>query len=429
MNLQHLASRSVSYLSEAVHGGDRFRGQKLLLFGASTYYGEQLSLQLALQGFQVIGVGSDTTRLSTIKREVQEVREQFIPLLYPLDPTDPQTSRQWFQEQIAPFWQVDVIVNWVEEYGADLFAAAPPESLPTSNSANPTQAQREGAIAPQTLWLQTYQQQLKIAETAPSPTWLIEVIPVPPNVSLEAYALAGQHRAIAFPTLYRSRIYLKTLKVPPQWITQEILNLLTQATESKQKTFPYEVVIEEDDKTGVALYFPVEWNNPLANQPATVQTKLLGDLLTVFFKDTALGRGVFASKAFQRGDRVLKTTGKHLSWQTEHSLQIGRNQHFEPDAPVRLINHSCEPNLGVKTNAQGLPDFFALKAIQTNEEVTFDYAMTEYSHYPRDNPTLEFDLTCKCGSSKCRGKLGYYSELPDSLKQAYAGFISQYLVQ
>jgi uncharacterized protein len=141
------------------------------------------------------------------------------------------------------------------------------------------------------------------------------------------------------------------------------------------------------------------------------------------------GQGLFALRNFRMGELVLSATGEVVSKQTEHSIQIGWDRHLEPRPLARFINHSCDPNLGVKTNKHGFPDFVAMRAITMGEELTFDYAMTEYRHYERDDPALEFDLTCHCGSVICRGKLGYYSELPHELKEKYAGFISDYLLR
>jgi hypothetical protein len=82
----------------------------------------------------------------------------------------------------------------------------------------------------------------------------------------------------------------------------------------------------------------------------------------------------------------------------------------------------------VRSDADGWPVFYALRDIEKDEEITFDYAMTEYMHYPRTNPEEDFDLTCFCGSPDCRGRLGYYSELPEDLKEKYQGYISAYLL-
>jgi len=140
------------------------------------------------------------------------------------------------------------------------------------------------------------------------------------------------------------------------------------------------------------------------------------------------GLGVFAGRDFRKGEVVVHATGKVIPFQTEYSIQIDWDRHLNVDSPVRQMNHSCDPNLGVKTNVNGFPRFVALRDIKQEEELTWDYAMTEYTHYKRDNPESEFDLSCHCGAPNCRGKLGYYSELPEEIKQKYAGFVSDYLL-
>jgi hypothetical protein len=145
-------------------------------------------------------------------------------------------------------------------------------------------------------------------------------------------------------------------------------------------------------------------------------------------RSTEHGHGVFATWAHRRGERVMVTSGVRLNHQTEHTIQISLRQHLEPRFPVRLINHSCNPNLGVKTTLQGLPDFYALRDLRAGEELTFDYAMTELMHVPRADQALEFSLECHCGEPSCRGQLGYYSTLPASHKRRYAGSLSAYLL-
>jgi len=143
----------------------------------------------------------------------------------------------------------------------------------------------------------------------------------------------------------------------------------------------------------------------------------------------AIGLGVFASRDFKQGELVVRSTGEVIPYQTEHSIQIDWDRHLEVEPPARYLNHSCEPNLGIRTNADGFPDFVAMRDIGKGEELTWDYAMSEWTHYERSDPALEFDLTCRCGSENCRGRLGYYSELPDELKERYRGYISDYLVE
>jgi hypothetical protein len=151
----------------------------------------------------------------------------------------------------------------------------------------------------------------------------------------------------------------------------------------------------------------------------------------IVIKETcgAIGMGAFAGRSFKKGELVVRATGEVISYQTRHSIQIDWDQHLEPDPPARYLNHSCDPNLGIKTNEQGLPNFTAMRDIEEGEELTWDYAMSEWTHYERSDPALEFDLTCLCSSKNCRGKMGYYSELPTEIKEKYEGFISDYLIR
>lgn len=141
-----------------------------------------------------------------------------------------------------------------------------------------------------------------------------------------------------------------------------------------------------------------------------------------------IGYGVFAARSFQQGERVIKPSGRIINHQTRISIQIDWDKHLDPDEPAKYLNHSCDPNMGIHTRADMLPEFIALRDIQAGEELTFDYAMSEYQHYARSNPAEEFDLSCHCGADNCRGRLGYYSELDKALREKYAGYISAYLV-
>lgn len=141
-----------------------------------------------------------------------------------------------------------------------------------------------------------------------------------------------------------------------------------------------------------------------------------------------IGLGVYAVRDFKRGDFLFSATGREVATQSEFTIQIAWDRHLDVHPPARYLNHSCDPNAGVKTNAQGYPDFYAFRDIAKDEEIRYDYAMTEYRHYERARPELDFDLTCHCGSPICRGKFGYFSELPDRLKEFYCGFVSDYLL-
>lgn len=198
--------------------------------------------------------------------------------------------------------------------------------------------------------------------------------------------------------------------IPARWVADCALSLLDGNTTGE------EIEIQADAAGSL-------WQT----QPDHL-AKRLGAVAYVSAQQGRFGRGLLASRDFQRGDLVVQTHGHVLSYQTEHSMQVDWGHHYEPFPPARFINHRCEPNLGVKTNPQGHPDFYALHSIKAGEELYFDYAMTEFEHIPRDDAALEFDLACRCDSPQCRKKLGYYSDLTSDIKKIYTGYISRYLV-
>ncbi|HCA26376.1 MAG TPA: SET domain-containing protein-lysine N-methyltransferase, partial [Betaproteobacteria bacterium] len=86
------------------------------------------------------------------------------------------------------------------------------------------------------------------------------------------------------------------------------------------------------------------------------------------------------------------------------------------------VNHSCDPNCGIKINNTGAHDFVAIRAVAVNEEITFDYAMRNYDidYFPKQ---------CLCGSAICRGSITGWKDLPDERKKAYGGFVAPYLLE
>lgn len=62
--------------------------------------------------------------------------------------------------------------------------------------------------------------------------------------------------------------------------------------------------------------------------------------------------------------------------------------------PMRFTNHSCAPNARLVIRG-GRIEFYALRAIETGEEVTVDYGETHH----------EGRLVCRCGAPGCVGRL------------------------
>lgn len=215
----------------------------------------------------------------------------------------------------------------------------------------------------------------------------------------------------------------------PQEIAQAILSDIAEQVAAllTSPLYPYHVRYRALPN-GHSFRRTIRPSVPAEGAPSSGEQDTDFPLEGIEVRSTEHGHGVFATRAYRRGERVMVTTGVLLNHQTEHTIQVNLHQHLEPRFPVRLINHSCNPDLGVKTTPQGLPDFYALRDIRTGEELNFDYAMTELTHVPRTNQALEFNLECHCGEPTCRGQLGYYNILPASDKRRYAGFLSEYLV-
>lgn len=133
------------------------------------------------------------------------------------------------------------------------------------------------------------------------------------------------------------------------------------------------------------------------------------------------GQGVFAKKPFAKGDLVVCGLPEgFVSERTDHSFQVDINRHVQLDKPARLINHSCEPNLGVRNNRFGGYDFVALRNIEVGEELSWDYSMTEFV-------SIAIEDNCLCESDNCRVKIGGFVCLPFEIRNKYNNFIADYL--
>lgn len=135
------------------------------------------------------------------------------------------------------------------------------------------------------------------------------------------------------------------------------------------------------------------------------------------------GQGVFAIQIFKAGDTVMVgKIEKILDKNNAHASQINENTYVLHAGLISKVNHSCSPNCGIKLNETGCHDFVAIKDISRHEEITFDYAMRNYSidHFPQD---------CMCGSRICRGSITGWKDLSEAKKKEYEGFVSPYLLE
>ena len=98
------------------------------------------------------------------------------------------------------------------------------------------------------------------------------------------------------------------------------------------------------------------------------------------------GKGVFTDSKIKKGQTILVFKGEVLNDEQleetkntkdprvyDYSMQISPTTYFYASQGIgKFVNHSCEPNSGVKANNN--VKLIAIKGIREGEEVCFDYA-------------------------------------------------------
>ncbi len=146
----------------------------------------------------------------------------------------------------------------------------------------------------------------------------------------------------------------------------------------------------------------------------------------IYAKETGrYGLSLFANKAFKKDELVFVAFGPLVKEETLYTIPVCKDLKIDPTRPEgnlsQYICHSCNPNLGIKDRTC----LVAFRDIQKDEEVVIDYAMIGYEY---GNEIAEEGRLCKCSSIDCRGKWGSYKELPESIRNKYKGYISDYLL-
>lgn len=140
-----------------------------------------------------------------------------------------------------------------------------------------------------------------------------------------------------------------------------------------------------------------------------------------------LGYGIFAEEKVKKNELLAIWGGRvvHLdeyrkiySYKKNFAVQV--DEEFlmipEPEGPCNWINHSCDPNAGMR----GQISLVALRPIFRGEEVTFDYAMTNSVGYD--------EFSCYCGSPLCRDEISKDDWKRPDLQNRYYPYFSTYLL-
>jgi SET domain-containing protein len=118
--------------------------------------------------------------------------------------------------------------------------------------------------------------------------------------------------------------------------------------------------------------------------------------------DTHVGNGVFARRRLKAEIVVGEILGEHLDDHPEDSsyvMELPSGKLLEPAAPLRFMNHSCEPNCEIfywEANEGEVQEerlwLQTIRPIEAGQEILIDYS------WPADAA-----IPCRCGAATCRG--------------------------
>lgn len=147
-------------------------------------------------------------------------------------------------------------------------------------------------------------------------------------------------------------------------------------------------------------------------------------------KDSPIqGRGLFAKAPIARGEIVAVKGGYVLErreWRAlekelgpadihiTEELVIAPVRRDEREGSMLYTNHSCDPNIAI----QGQIVFVAMRDIAAGEELTHDWATTDDG---------EYQMTCHCGSPRCRGTITGKDWTKKELQAKYKGWFCWFL--
>lgn len=135
------------------------------------------------------------------------------------------------------------------------------------------------------------------------------------------------------------------------------------------------------------------------------------------------GLGVNIGENVKKGDIVARIKGE-MKFKSNRNKKdaldnpdwvgVAKNQWIDPHKPYKFINHSCNPDVGIK----GKVTLVALRDIKEGEEITIDYSTIEGD--PR------WKMYCACKVTNCRKLIRSVHYLPKRQFNKYLPFVSTY---
>lgn len=142
------------------------------------------------------------------------------------------------------------------------------------------------------------------------------------------------------------------------------------------------------------------------------------------------GVGVFATRKFNVGERVVPIDDSRIVTEDapldpekgeydHHQDYLGTHDVLMRE-PERNINHSCEPNVYVKS-FDGVRWVIAYRDIQVGDEIAYDYCVNSYGDDTWD---------CSCDHPRCRRTHNTdFFKLPEARLVEYLPLLDEWFVE
>jgi len=139
----------------------------------------------------------------------------------------------------------------------------------------------------------------------------------------------------------------------------------------------------------------------------------------ILVRDSSVhGRGVFATRRIEKGERIIEYLGERVSHEEadrRYELKEDNDSHtflFIVDSKTvidagvdgndaRFFNHSCNPNCESVVEKRRVY-IEAIRAIEPGEEMTYDYQIYKEEGDPEN---IDEVFACRCGFANCRGTM------------------------
>ncbi len=136
---------------------------------------------------------------------------------------------------------------------------------------------------------------------------------------------------------------------------------------------------------------------------------------TFYIDECDLGLGIFANRQIVKDEIIFIFGGRIIDFQETKRrgrwecmpIQIEYNQYIDTLPPGVFINHSCDPNAGIRDDK----NLVALRDIREGDEIRFDYSTTMEEN--------SFTMECLCRTSNCRHMVNDFSTLPPPVQKGY----------